>query len=83
MTILRRVHPKLDRIHDRNRWISRSQEVAELLDGLEFLFVRPDLDPTQAITIPGILCLRQEADAKMEVWDEISTDSVLGILTPF
>ena len=40
-----------------------------------FLFVRPDLDPTQAVTIPGILCLSQEADAKMEVWDEISTDS--------
>ena len=32
-----------------------------------FLFVRPDLDPAQAITIPGILCLRQEADAKMRV----------------
>jgi len=48
-----------------------------------FLFVRPDLDPTQAITIPGILCLRQEADAKMEVWDEISTDSLLGIFNTF
>jgi hypothetical protein len=46
-----------------------------------FLFVRPDLDPTQAnYYYSGILCLRQEADAKMEACDPRSRHvAFLGI----
>ena len=42
------------------------------------LFIRPDLDPSQANYYPGSYALRQEAGMKMEV-----ASSLLGILTPF